>query len=124
MILDKWVPAGTRVSVHQWATYHSKSNFTEPDSYIPERWLGDDPKFASDSLNAHQPFGYGFRNCIGQNMAHYEMRLILAMLLLRFDLYLSDESRTWNDQKCYALWIKPPLMVRAIPRVKEDMISD
>lgn len=122
MVLGQWIPPNTRISVHQWSTYHSKANFTEPDSYIPERWLGEDPEFAGDSFNAHQPFAYGYRNCIGQNMANYEMRLIMAKLLLAYDLELEEESTNWHDQKCYALWIKPPLMVRATPRVKEEKI--
>ena len=27
IVLDKWVPEGTRVSVHQMATFHSPANF-------------------------------------------------------------------------------------------------
>ncbi|OAL01859.1 cytochrome P450 [Phaeosphaeriaceae sp. SRC1lsM3a] len=123
IILGKWIPPDTRVSVHQWSTYRSRFNFTEPDRYIPERWLGEDPKFAGDSFNAHQPFAYGYRNCIGQSMANYEMRLIMATLLLKFDLDLCEESRNWHDQKCFALWIKPPLIVRAIPRMKASTPS-
>ncbi|CAI6249755.1 unnamed protein product [Periconia digitata] len=119
MILGKWVPEETRVSVHHWSTYHSEANFTEPDSFIPERWLGTDPKFANDNFAAHQPFGYGYRNCIGQNMAMHEMRLLLASILLKYDLDLCEESKNWADQKSFALWIKPKLMVRAVPRVSE-----
>lgn len=56
-------------------------------------------------------------------MANYEMRLIMATLLLKFDLELCEESRNWHDQKCFALWIKPPLIVRAIPRMKASTPS-
>lgn len=118
-ILGKWIPPETRVSVHHWSTYHSESNFTDPHSYVPERWLGTDPKYAGDSLNAHQPFGYGYRNCMGQSMAMHEMRLIMATLLFTFDLELCEGSGNWADQKCFALWIKDSLVVRATPRVSE-----
>ncbi|OAG05877.1 cytochrome P450 [Paraphaeosphaeria sporulosa] len=115
MILGTWVPPETRVSVHHWSTYHSSSNFTDPNSYVPERWLGD-PKYAGDAFSAHQPFGSGYRNCIGQNMAMHEMRLIMATLLVGFDLELCAESEGWDEQKSFALWIKDPLMIRARPR--------
>lgn len=45
--------------------YHSPSNFTDPDSFIPERWLGD-PRFDGDDKAALQPFQVGPRNCIGR----------------------------------------------------------
>jgi cytochrome P450 len=115
-IEGKWIPPGTRVSVHHWTTYHSESNFTDPYDYVPERWLGNDPRFADDNFNAHQPFGYGYRNCIGQNMAMHEMRLIMTTLLLEFDLELCEVSKDWANQKSFVLWIKGPLMVRATPQ--------
>ncbi|KAK7699116.1 hypothetical protein SLS64_011893 [Diaporthe eres] len=49
------------------------------------------------------------------NMAMHEMRLILATLIFRFDFDLCDESRNWEAQKSFALWIKNPLEVRAKP---------
>lgn len=114
-ILGKRIPAETRVSVHHWSTYHSEANFADVDNFIPERWLGTDPKYAGDSLDSHQPFGFGPRNCLGQNMAMHEMRLFLATLLFKFNLELCEGCENWADQKSYALWIKDPLRVRATP---------
>jgi cytochrome P450 len=54
------------VSVYQYATYHQPSNFYLADSFIPERWLGTDTRFANDKLDAFQPFSYGPRGCIGK----------------------------------------------------------
>lgn len=112
-ILGKWVPPDTRVSVHHWSTYKSESNFKNANTFAPERWLKTDPTYAGDALDAHQPFGFGPRNCLGQNMAMHEMRLILAVLLFEYDLELSDTSRNWSEQKSFALWIKKPLMIYA-----------
>lgn len=111
-MLGKWIPPDTRVSVHHWSTYHSESNFKNADSFVPERWLRADPTYAGDALEAHQPFGFGPRNCLGQNMALHEMRLILATVLFKFDLELCEESRGWAEQKAFALWMKGPLMCR------------
>ncbi|OHW93725.1 cytochrome p450 monooxygenase [Colletotrichum incanum] len=117
-ILGKWVPPETRVSVHHWSTYKSEANYKNADTFAPERWLKTDPTYAGDALDAHQPFGFGPRNCLGQNMAMHEMRLILATLLFQYDFELCDESRNWAEQKSFALWIKKPLMVRAKPVVR------
>lgn len=114
-ILGSYIPPATRVSVHHWSTYHSESNFRDADMFVPERWLKTDPRYADDALEAHQPFAFGPRNCLGQNMAMHEMRLLLATLLFKFDFELCEESKNWTDQKAFALWIKNPLMLCAKP---------
>lgn len=110
-VLGKWVPQDTRVSVHHYSTYHSASNFRNPDQFAPARWMGD-PEYADDAREAHQPFGFGSRNCLGQNMAMHEMKLILASVVLLFDLELCEQSSNWLDQPAFALWLKKPLMCR------------
>lgn len=115
VILGKWVPPGTRVSVHHWSTYQSEANFKNAATFAPERWLKSDSMYAGDALDAHQPFGFGPRNCLGQNMAMHEMRLILATLIFKFDFDMCDESHNWAAQKSFALWIKSPLKIWAKP---------
>lgn len=122
-ILGKWIPPETRVSVHHWSTYHSEQNFKDADKFIPERWLRTDSRYAGDALDAHQPFGFGPRNCLGQNMAMHEMRLILATLLFQYHLELSPESEGWPEQLSYALWIKKPLYISATPVAAQDRLQ-
>ncbi|OCK73119.1 cytochrome P450 [Lepidopterella palustris CBS 459.81] len=110
-ILGKFVPEGTTVSINQWATYHSAKNFLEPESFIPERFLGE-PRFNSDNKKALQPFSTGIRNCIGRNLAYAEMRLILARIIWNFDMELSSDSQDWANQEMYILWDKGPLNVK------------
>ncbi|KAK8111684.1 isotrichodermin C-15 hydroxylase (cytochrome P-450 monooxygenase CYP65A1) [Apiospora kogelbergensis] len=101
-ILGRWIPEGTRVSVHHTAT--------NPDKFAPERWQGD-PDYADDKRDAHQPFSVGPRNCLGMNMAWHEMRLILAKLLYNFDIE-SDVGPEWREQDVYVIWDRKPLMCR------------
>ncbi|KAL1632953.1 hypothetical protein SLS56_003239 [Neofusicoccum ribis] len=94
--------------------YHSFKNFTDPDSFIPERWLSNipDARFVNDDKAVAKPFGFGPRDCIGKNLAYHEMRLVLAMVFWHFDLELCEESRKWMvDQKVFNVWEKPPLKV-------------
>jgi cytochrome P450 len=46
------------------------------------------------------------------SLAYHEMRLVLASVLLKFDLELCEEAENWLDQEIYILWMKRPLMVK------------
>ncbi|EZF31456.1 hypothetical protein H101_04936 [Trichophyton interdigitale H6] len=110
-----WLPGKTVVSVSQLSAYHSERYFLRPEEFIPARWMGD-PQFSKDSKDVFQPFSVGPRNCIGQNMARAEMRLIMAKILWNFDLELSPESDNWNEKLIiHGLWRKDPLMVQLKP---------
>ncbi|KAL2188162.1 cytochrome P450 [Thermothelomyces heterothallicus CBS 203.75] len=141
-----YLPAGTTVAVAPWASNRSARNFAEPDAFRPERWLqqqqrppgegkgegeGDEDaaaRFAGDRLGASLPFGTGPRVCIGKNLAHMEMRLIAAHLLLNFDMALDTDPRVHGQEnevwgldgrlrtmKVYHSMTKPPLWVRLTP---------
>ncbi|RYP50574.1 hypothetical protein DL769_010934 [Monosporascus sp. CRB-8-3] len=99
-ICGEFVPDGTTLDIWQWVVYHSSKNFTLPESFIPERWLGD-PRFANDNKDVFQPFSFGPRNCLGKNLAYAEMRLILARVIWNFNLTLAEDSKNWLDQECY-----------------------
>ena len=105
----------TAVYVSQHATNHSTRNYTSPELYVPERWLGD-VRYKDDNRASLNPFSFGPRNCLGKNLAYAEMRLILAKVLFNFDLELVDKTNDWmKNQKVFALWEKPSLMVSLRP---------
>lgn len=108
------LPAGTAVAVPQLASYHSARNFHAPHDFHPERWLPDrPPEFDNDNRDVHRPFSVGPRNCIGQNLANAEMRLILCRMLWHFDVELLPGQDNWmSSQKTYVIWDKGPLWVR------------
>ncbi|KAJ8111437.1 hypothetical protein OPT61_g5972 [Boeremia exigua] len=100
---------------------HSPHNFLYPDEFIPERWIPEETDYKKyhefDRREASQPFSTGPRNCLGKNLAYYEMRAILARMLFNFDFELCPESEAWGlGQKSWALWEKPELRVRIIER--------
>lgn len=95
------LPAGCTVAVPPWASTRSKLNFYEPDEFRPERWLGEDDKYANDRLGVSVPFGNGPRVCIGRHLAYLEMRLITAHLLWHFDIELAggayhEKNSVWG----------------------------
>ena len=68
--------AGTIAVVAPCVTHRDARFFSEPDAFLPERWLGAPawPRFA------YVPFGGGARKCIGDEFAWREMTLLLATL--------------------------------------------
>ncbi|KAK3367963.1 isotrichodermin C-15 hydroxylase [Podospora didyma] len=114
-IIDgQFVAAGTDVIVHQWAAYRAPENFTDPDLFVPERWLPDASagKYAGDNRDVFQPFSVGPRSCIGRSLAYIEARIVFVKLLWNFDMELNPESKDWADQKTWVVYEKLPLMAR------------
>ncbi|KAK8121369.1 hypothetical protein PG999_005489 [Apiospora kogelbergensis] len=118
-----YVPAGTTVAVPPWVSTHSAVHFYEPTEFRPERWLGEDERYANDHLNASLPFGTGPRVCIGRHLAYMEMRLITANLLWNFDIELereryAKENSVWGldgklkRMKVFHSMTKPDLWVK------------
>eukprot|EP01036_Dinobryon_divergens_P041593 gene41593-55144_t len=76
-------------------------NIRQPEEFIPERWQSDDSE-ADVLKELHVPFASGKRNCIGQNLALWELRLLVATLFRRFEFELVNEV-TYD----YFLTLKP-----------------
>ncbi|KAJ8133004.1 hypothetical protein O1611_g620 [Lasiodiplodia mahajangana] len=111
MICGKYVPKGTIVTINHYCSNTSASNFSEPMSFIPDRWMGD-PKYADDKRGVVQPFSVGPRNCPGQQFALFNIKLMLTHLLWRFDLELGEGTKDWaKNQRIYNGWIQPALPV-------------
>ncbi|KAJ4413756.1 hypothetical protein N0V82_008345 [Gnomoniopsis sp. IMI 355080] len=119
VVCGRYVPAGTRVDIPLYAIAHHPDNFVDPEDFVPERWLDEKhrpAKYAGDRRECVKVFSAGPRDCIGKNLAHPEMRLIMASLLYNFDLELADSSFEWLDQNSYGIWDKHPLWVNLTPR--------
>ncbi|WAO92242.1 Hypothetical protein NCS54_00974100 [Fusarium falciforme] len=116
-IIGQYIHEGTTVDIWHWAVYRNPDHFAQPNDFIPERWLGD-TRFNNDAKQALQPFSIGPRDCIGKNLAHAEMRLILARLAWNFDIRLAADSFDWESRcESYFLWQKGPVNVYLTPRV-------
>ncbi|KAI1125518.1 isotrichodermin C-15 hydroxylase [Nemania abortiva] len=112
------VPKDTVVGIWPWALYRSPALWTDPNEFHPERFLGD-PSYANDARDAFKPFFTGSRDCIGQNLALIEMRLILAYMLFNFDMQRTADpnSKDWvhKQKNLFIVWEKAPLPVQLTP---------
>ena len=74
------------------AIHRDPKYWPRPDDFIPERWLvaPDDP--LHPIKGAWRPFSQGPRNCIGQELAVIEMKVIMVMTARAFDIRLAYED--------------------------------
>jgi cytochrome P450 len=82
------------------ASQRLKEYWPEPDRCIPERWLVPEGDPLHPRKNAFRPFELGPRNCIGQELAMLELRMILAMTVRDFDIdteYAADSPRALGE---------------------------
>ena len=64
--------------------------YPEPYKYDPGRWLRPDP--VPDAVYTFLGWGVGRHPCTGMKVAKLEMKLILAMFLMRYDFELVDKD--------------------------------
>ncbi|MGB3756151.1 MAG: cytochrome P450, partial [Rivularia sp. (in: cyanobacteria)] len=84
--LEKF-PKGTVLVPCIYLAHRQETTYQQPDKFIPERFLNK--KF---SAFEYLPFGGGYRGCIGASFATYEMKLILATIIQKFELELVDKK--------------------------------
>ncbi len=83
---DVAVPAGTRVLA--LTRHDSIDERYVPDAarFRPGRWLGEDGLSAAAAKAVSMPFGAGPRMCPGRYLALQEMKMVMLVLLARFDI--------------------------------------
>ncbi|XP_024850588.1 cytochrome P450 4F3 isoform X2 [Bos taurus] len=95
------IPKGVICLISIFGTHHNPYVWPDPEVYDPLRFKPENIKGRSPL--AFIPFSAGPRNCIGQTFAMTEMKVVLALTLLRFRI-LPDE-----EEPCR----KPELILRA-----------
>lgn len=83
------IPAGISVSMSAEMAHLNPDTYPDPHAFKPER-------FVDKTYPPHVffPFGGGVRRCIGAAFAHYEMRIVIAMLLQKFRLTPAAQKPT------------------------------
>ncbi|KAI0843117.1 benzoate 4-monooxygenase cytochrome P450 [Hypoxylon sp. FL0890] len=108
-----FLPGGATVYTNPVATCLSSTNFQDPWSFKPERWI--EP--SNDIGDSSQPFSLGPRTCLGRALAWLELQTTLAKLIWVYDLQLVDPNLDWHgESRMISLWKKPALMIRATNR--------
>ena len=75
---------GFLVWSHSFAIHHDTKYWPEPQVFLPERWLVEDDHYLFPRKGAYRPFEFGPRNCIGQELALLELKLVLILTAREF----------------------------------------
>ncbi|XP_061400654.1 probable cytochrome P450 12c1, mitochondrial [Musca vetustissima] len=82
------VPKGTHVFLTSNMLLKDECYFSQPDEFIPERWLRSQE---SDKLKATNPFiflpfGFGPRSCVGKRIVDLQLEITLANIVRNFKM--------------------------------------
>ncbi|WP_026736532.1 cytochrome P450 [Fischerella sp. PCC 9605] len=84
-LLGHYLEPGTVLFCSIYLTHHRADLYPQPKQFQPERFL--ERQFSTYEFF---PFGGGARGCIGQALAMFEMKLVLATILSGYQLALAD----------------------------------
>ncbi|XP_063408562.1 cytochrome P450 2B19-like isoform X1 [Mytilus trossulus] len=83
IIAGKLVPKQTIIYCHLMSVLNDTTQWTEPEKFRPERFLGKNGQLIKP--DAFCPFSMGPRSCIGQQLATNEVFLFFTSLIQRFN---------------------------------------
>ncbi|XP_019847577.2 probable cytochrome P450 12e1, mitochondrial [Bactrocera dorsalis] len=85
------IPAGTDICIGANMVMHDERYTSQPDKFMPERWLRNDQ--SAEALEAqitnpflYVPFGFGPRSCMGKRIVNLELEVTLACLVRNFQI--------------------------------------
>ncbi|VAH38663.1 unnamed protein product [Triticum turgidum subsp. durum] len=112
------IPKGSRVFINVWAIGRDKDVWTEPEKFMPERFLGLVIDFRGVDFEL-LPFGAGRRICPGMALAIRMVHVMLASLLNQFKwslpVNLERDGIDMEDQFGLTLPKVVPLCIIATP---------
>ena len=83
------LPKGSTIIIQHHAIFRADW-INNPHQYDPNRWLDTNPQL-SKLKEMFTPFGIGKRGCIGQNMAMFQIRIIIAYFICYFEFEFVQE---------------------------------
>ncbi|KAF5660281.1 cytochrome p450 monooxygenase [Fusarium heterosporum] len=86
-VLGYYIPEGTVITTQSLSISRQRPDlFPNFDEFDPSRWLEEDPAIITERRRCLAPFGIGARRCPGNNMAIFQMRMLLAAIIRAFRL--------------------------------------
>nr|GAT50709.1 predicted protein [Mycena chlorophos] len=133
-IAGRMIPTGTSVYTPSYVLHRRPEYFSDPEKFIPERWLSTDARSkypSATAITAHEPsafipFSLGSANCVGQRFAKREMLLVLGVLFRTFDFAFDDsegvkkiETVAWTDSiEDFFVSTRGPMKVKLTRRTR------
>ena len=99
------IPAGTEIVYSSYVTHLDESIYPNPHSFDPDRWVDFKP-----TPYQYLPFGAGRRTCLGMTLGTLTIKLIVSMILKRFQLRVA-EGNTVDLDTNVVMGPKPALLM-------------
>ena len=96
------VPEGAMILVHNYALHRREDHWPRSLEFDYRRWMRDPVTGLKPKLShpfAFLPFAAGSRNCIGQNFAMLEAKIMLAMFVQRCEFKLVPGQQITPEMK-------------------------
>ncbi|MGB5555107.1 MAG: cytochrome P450 [Flavobacteriaceae bacterium] len=104
------IPENTMILLAVYELHRKTEFWDSPEAFKPERF---DPTNNKDLQDYYYPFGAGPRMCVGNNFAMYEMVLVIAGILKKYQILTELESVELNP----LISLRPKkIPLRFIPR--------
>lgn len=97
VVVEDWtcgpyhVAAGSRLHISPYLLHRHPEIWSEPEAFLPERWIEGSEHHRKVPPAAFIPFGYGVRRCIGEQLSLRQAKLMIATIASRFRLKLRAE---------------------------------
>lgn len=108
------LPVGAIIIPSIYLAHHREEVYPQPKQFKPERFL--ERQF---SPYEYLPFGGGNRRCIGMAFAQYEMKLVLATIMSRFQVSLVNKRPVRPVRRGLTLAAPGGMRMVATPLVKQ-----
>lgn len=105
------IPAGWWATAAIPLVHRTAELFPDPDSFDPERFLGEDPP-----VFGWIPFGGGQRRCLGSRLALLELHTVITAVLARRTLAVTDPSP--EAQRVQHVTLAPARRARVVTELR------
>jgi tryprostatin B 6-hydroxylase len=127
VINGKYLPENTQVHSQPTFMAHDARSFTNPKSFVPERWIDEqrNPEWVHNT-RSFIPFSAGQFICPGKALAYLEMRLLLAHVFKDFEFEMSptfDHDAFWGELRSYMGYMKQPIPLTVHKRQGKELQS-
>lgn len=110
------IPKGTNIVVSLFNLHHNPAVWGESwDEYKPDRFIPENMQYM-DSF-AFVPFSGGPRNCIGQQFAMMEMKIVIARIIHRYQVELVP-GHEYKRKMSVVIKAENGILLKVLPRKK------
>jgi cytochrome P450 len=101
-----------------YLTHHRPDLYPDADTFRPERFL--DRQFSAFEFF---PFGGGNRRCIGSAFAMFEMKLVLAELIQKWELAIAESNPVKPVRRGVTIAPETGIQVRVVAPVQPEIAA-